>query len=299
MHKPETLHTIGCSYTSYNWPTWAAYLGLFYDKYYNYGKCGAGNSYIFTTLVNKLTSGQIKKGDTVVVQWSSVIREDRILTNHTGYTTPGCIKNQDLYNQAFVNTYFNPIQKVYELISYITSIKALAKEYKFKLKMLYMITPWFGDFLGEPINFQIGKHFADSEYIKDHKLLDVLQKDYRTSKEYINTSIEETRSTVDSLTGWSNNLQKDYHPLPYEHLHYTLKYILPYLNTPKQINTETLLTEARERSNILADLNNYINKTEDQENSQFDVNEKIYSKLNFKFDIATNTFTEISLKNLI
>jgi len=285
------LVTIGCSYTQYFWPTWATYLGLFYDNYYNYGLCGAGNTYIFTVLSNKIASGNIKQGDTVVIQWSSLMREDRILTNNTQYIAPGNIKNQHIYSKEYVDTYFNPIQKVYELISYITAVRSLAKDYKFTLKMFYMLPPWFSDFLGEPTHSDIGKNLADLEYIESNNLLEGLKIDYKTKEEYLPISLEESRSITKPSFGWQNYdgiLVKDPHPSPYEHLQYVIKFLLPSLNVPRQVNIEVLLREAYERSAIMEDQRKYTLNPEHQLNRNFPINKNVYSKLNFEFDIPTS-----------
>jgi len=45
------LFVFGCSYTSYAYPTWADYIGVNFDKYYNYGAGGSSNTYIMNKLV--------------------------------------------------------------------------------------------------------------------------------------------------------------------------------------------------------------------------------------------------------
>ena len=37
------LFTFGCSYTSWNWPTWADLLGLEVEHFENWGHAGIGN----------------------------------------------------------------------------------------------------------------------------------------------------------------------------------------------------------------------------------------------------------------
>lgn len=41
----------GCSYTTYDYPTWADYVGVNFDEYYNYAKAGASNTFIMNKLV--------------------------------------------------------------------------------------------------------------------------------------------------------------------------------------------------------------------------------------------------------
>jgi hypothetical protein len=41
----------GCSYTKWIWPTWADFVGVNFDNYYNGGRGGASNSYIMNKLI--------------------------------------------------------------------------------------------------------------------------------------------------------------------------------------------------------------------------------------------------------
>lgn len=73
------LFTFGCSYTNYYWPTWADILGKSFDSHINYGADGAGNFYIFKTLIDSFAEHNINKDDTVAIMWSTVTREDRFI----------------------------------------------------------------------------------------------------------------------------------------------------------------------------------------------------------------------------
>lgn len=39
----DRLYTFGCSYTSWNWPTWADIMSLEANYYENWGHAGLGN----------------------------------------------------------------------------------------------------------------------------------------------------------------------------------------------------------------------------------------------------------------
>jgi hypothetical protein len=77
MINPDgTLYTFGCSLTSYNWPTWADILGKEFKKFENWGRPGAGNNFIFNSLIECLSRNQISKNDTVIIMWSGITRID-------------------------------------------------------------------------------------------------------------------------------------------------------------------------------------------------------------------------------
>ena len=76
------LFTFGCSFTQYwRWPTWADLLGRQYDFYENWGLCGAGNCYIFYSLIECHQRHNITADDTVYIMWSNTSREDRYVSN--------------------------------------------------------------------------------------------------------------------------------------------------------------------------------------------------------------------------
>ncbi len=72
------LFTFGCSFTQYwRWPTWADYVGRGFDLYENWGLCGAGNSYIFNSLIECNQRNTLCAGDLVLIMWTNTSREDR------------------------------------------------------------------------------------------------------------------------------------------------------------------------------------------------------------------------------
>ena len=96
----------GCSFTSYEWPTWADIVlndvpGL------NWGRGGAGNPFIFESLVECMLTQTISKKDTVCVMWTNVTREDRY--NNGEWRTPGNIHTTELKD----NRHFNDTRGFY------------------------------------------------------------------------------------------------------------------------------------------------------------------------------------------
>lgn len=96
------LFTFGCSFTHYNWPTWADLIGQEFEEYYNYGKSGAGNLYIACNLAEAIVRHNINKNDTVMIMWTNVMREDRYVG---AWISPGNIFTQNVYNKNFVKKF--------------------------------------------------------------------------------------------------------------------------------------------------------------------------------------------------
>jgi hypothetical protein len=71
------LFTFGCSFTNYRWSTWADCLAPEFDEFKNWGQSGAGNPYIFNSVMEADQQYIFNSTDTVVVCWTNIMREDR------------------------------------------------------------------------------------------------------------------------------------------------------------------------------------------------------------------------------
>lgn len=91
------LFTFGCSMVSYYWPTWADILGKQFYKHENWGLSGAGNHYIFNSIVEANKRNQFNKDDTIIVMWSGISREDR-------YINGEWLATADIYSNSRYST---------------------------------------------------------------------------------------------------------------------------------------------------------------------------------------------------
>ena len=80
-YQPKRLFTFGCSFTHYNWGTWANCLAKELEpvEFINLGRSGAGNQYIFNMVMQADSIYNFTHEDLVVVQWTNVCREDRFI----------------------------------------------------------------------------------------------------------------------------------------------------------------------------------------------------------------------------
>ena len=76
LRHPGRLFTFGCSMTRYHYPTWADIIGCEWQHFENWGRTGAGNSYIFNSIMECLGRNRLTENDTVLVLWSSISRID-------------------------------------------------------------------------------------------------------------------------------------------------------------------------------------------------------------------------------
>lgn len=70
------LFAFGCGITRYHYPTWADILGHNNPYYENWAKFGAGNQYIFNSIIECDQVNHFTDQDTVLVMWTAVHRVD-------------------------------------------------------------------------------------------------------------------------------------------------------------------------------------------------------------------------------
>ena len=121
--KPKRLFAFGCSFTEYKWATWANILGYEFDcEFHNFGKSGAGNSYIANQITQANNYFKFNKDDLVIVSWTNISREDR-WSSTKGWVTPGNIYSQQDYDKNFVRNWANDIHFALRDFSNIDLIK--------------------------------------------------------------------------------------------------------------------------------------------------------------------------------
>lgn len=113
----------GCSFTRSKYPTWADLVATQYDHYQNWGRPGAGNSFIFYSLMECHKRNLITKDDVVMIMWSSIGREDRYVKGQ--WLTPGSIYNQLDYNEEFVNKFADPTGYLLRDAAHLAGAKSL------------------------------------------------------------------------------------------------------------------------------------------------------------------------------
>jgi len=94
------LFAFGCSFTNYRWSTWADCLAPEFNYFENWGQSGAGNHYIFNSVMEADQRYKFGEDDTVIVCWSDIMREDRYITNR--WVTLGNIMTSNMFSKEFV-----------------------------------------------------------------------------------------------------------------------------------------------------------------------------------------------------
>lgn len=118
--KYKRFFAFGCSFTGYNWPTWADVLSkeMPQAEFYNMGHCGSGNLMITARMTEASVKFNFCETDLIVVMWTTFCREDRYLNN--GWQSPGNIFTQQYYSDDFVKKYADPKGYLIRDLSLIT-----------------------------------------------------------------------------------------------------------------------------------------------------------------------------------
>lgn len=226
----KRVFTFGCSFTSFGWPTWADIVvedfknrGL---EGYNFGKCGAGNQFIFIRLMEANIKFKFNEDDLILICWSTMQREDRFADNK--WVTPGFIYTQNIYTNTFIEKWADPSFYVLR-DSAIMSATNLAlrqlgcKFYQFSMhdvKQLDSNNPMsmYGD------TDEIIKFYGDNIHL-----------DFPSMMEYLNLTDHSDEAGKKRIqTYWGNQTPKEsspeWHPIVEEHYKYLSEILLPVLN---------------------------------------------------------------------
>jgi len=230
----KRLFAFGCSFTGgCLYTTWADHLSNHFDFYENWALAGIGNRGIFNRLNEAILKRNITKDDTVVIIWSSPIREDRILTNAHSWAACGSIYNQSTYSPDWVEKYFNPFMGLMETVNYVHAAQHILENIDCEWTMGWMISPDQTNFKSEfvqnknsflklcdPKNLLVDSVIKINSHLK---MIDVDMEDYiHFCRETYNTP--EMLSLLNGVTAY-----KDSHPDPLSHYYFAKDKIAPKL----------------------------------------------------------------------
>jgi len=190
------FYAFGCSFTNYKYATWADILALEQPHFENWGQQGAGNHFIFNSVMECDQRNQFGPGDLVMVCWTNATREDRYLDQ---WITPGNVLTSDIYTREFVVEQITQRGSLIRDLAMIKAVKSLLEARGCCWQFLSMVPLAHAEQFG-----------GESRGIDDVIALyqDVLDS---ISPSYLDT-IYQGR--------WGSRANHDNHPLPREHLEY-------------------------------------------------------------------------------
>lgn len=219
----STLFAVGCSHTSYVWPTYAEILGLEYDNFENWGISGIGNYAIMMRAVE--LANKYQEGDKVIVQWTYPTRFDFHKMNAGWYQGGNIHQNFDsiqntvlkyVYDQNSWNwqtdVSINLIEAYYENknIDYIM----LAPDFKVGVHPQLDIMDTFDIQKRRFINVRptevVGKH-EDHHWTPAHHLKYLQEAGFNVT-EKMKKYVEEVEKVLDDTSDWkwiNNRMQQE------------------------------------------------------------------------------------------
>jgi len=222
LDKFKRFIVVGCSFTNYYWPTWADILKKQMPdaEYFNFGRCGAGNLFISSRLIEAATKLTFNKDDLVMVMWTTICREDRYF--HGNWCLPGNIYTQNTYSKEFVSKFADPEGYLLRDLSLIKLSVEAMKSYDSTTVFLNC----------QP--FDVQQDRDHNKQLKDG-VKDILNT-YKSLKDDIQTSMYELEMNMQWENGhvyYDPNHGKfpDYHPSPIRYFNYLNKLNLFDLNS--------------------------------------------------------------------
>ena len=143
----KRFFAFGCSYTKYSFATWADYVGVNFDEYYNYGKGGVSNTYIMNKFIEADAMFNFNSNDCVMVMVTGIGRFSYIPKSTNSeliWKTPGDIyenymATKDYFTLSFVENMYSEDWSVYSSWIAVKTIKALLDAKKVPHKFLMSI----------------------------------------------------------------------------------------------------------------------------------------------------------------
>jgi len=255
LSKYKRFFAFGCSFTGYIWPTWADVLAaeMPHTEYYNFGKSGAGNSFIISRLVESNLKLNFNKNDLVIIMYSTFCREDRYISNQ--WQNPGNIFTQGFYDNEFVNKYADP--KGY----FLRDMNLMTTALGYYNNLLCDVIP----LMSIPYNYQNEN---------DPSILPIIEAYYDT-KQSTPPSLLELEMNMQFLPHghcyhWHNDkeLFQDYHPGPMRYRNYLEKIGFPLTNRSLTsiLEAEFKLKQTRTRNEIIQIFPDYTEGTKNYTN---------------------------------
>lgn len=198
---------LGCSFTNYRWTTWPEIVAedLNVTHFYNLGRGGAGNEFIFNNLMQVDQLYDLNENDLVMICWTNVCREDRYLFGN--WETHGNIYTQAFHSADLVKKYYSePSDLLLHDFAFVKASRALLEYKKVQWHFLQML----------PI-FEIGNHWDHTSKINNNVFSSLLN----IEEQFLNKSFYEVL--------WNNDVRNktkkcfDEHPSPGEHFLYLQK----------------------------------------------------------------------------
>jgi hypothetical protein len=218
----KRFFAFGCSYTNWPHPTWADFIGINFEEYYNYGKAGACNTYIANSFIEANEEHKFnKETDTIFIAMSGFgrfsymdfIKGTELDTRIYDWKTNGdtlftkCEGHPEI-SKLIGNKIFNYNWAAYNSwISFITMKNILVEK---------------------KINHKIIMSINNKHYVTDFDLLDISDDMVKKIK-YLYSKLDIDESIDEFINANFPNINGGNHPTKEIYYEYVLKYFPEYI----------------------------------------------------------------------
>jgi hypothetical protein len=215
MHKYKRFFAFGCSFTRWYWPSWADIIGKEMPYYENWARGGAGNDFIYNSVIEANQRHKFNEDDLVIIMYTSIHRESKYVDDRW-IMHPSVHEKHNKFH--FI---YSPKGYLIRDLAYMTGIKHILNTTNYRCTMMYPF--WSGpnwpntSFVKASNNIYNGEPWDHNEI----EFSDVIELHKDTLSEFY-PSIGEVVFNHD----WDNGIKKkfkDKHPLPIEHLKFVQK----------------------------------------------------------------------------
>lgn len=122
----------GCSYTFHLPPTWPMFLAKKFDETYTFAFPGAGNEYIFNSIIDADSNLKFNENDTIIIEWSGPYRLDHFSEDEAGvrWITKGDLAHRPIDEFTMLNSYFPERGLLKKTVNYMLAVYRYLKEKK-------------------------------------------------------------------------------------------------------------------------------------------------------------------------
>lgn len=230
LSKYKRFFAFGCSFTSYNTPTWADILASEMPncEYYNFGQGGSGNLTISNRIAQANRKYKFNENDLVIVMFTSVCREDRYIDDN--WHLHGNVFNQDYYDKNFVKNYCDPIGYLVRDLALIELVTVYLKNLACDSVFLSMAN----------LSLSSGVVAETVSINRQHITFQKLDEIYKDIKFPSVVDDDRTEFRGIKLYDHEGKLLYDGHPMPDEYLKFLLDNNFPITELGKQYVNDSL-----------------------------------------------------------
>lgn len=213
--KPQRLFTLGCSFTQYQWPTWADIVALDLGlPLHNLATSGAGNQYIVNMFAQANQHYEFNSDDLIMICWTGFFREDRWISGN--WYPAGDITCNNFYDQQFVDKYADPVGCYVRDLAGMSLVKSVLDHIGCQYHFQSMNDIWTQEDRQRQLDDQdTALHKLSSLY---ENLIQCMLPSYENVIWHHDLVNYKTRQQQELFEG----REFDPHPLPSEHLNYLL-----------------------------------------------------------------------------